>query len=455
MNLALNLVSELTASLGNSAKSAVTNADQSASNTSSFVSILNSVSASFDAQTHNSASFGGASSNSSPFSQNVNSTQSPSAQNSVQNQASDPMSVQNTSNDNQAITTNTQVTAKPKLKSVNSTSSTDGTQSAQTISMGNLVKSLNLSSDQVDKVARAFGTTADQLGNLQVSINGAQGGVLDATTVLNKISQALNLTNAQANEMFSSLNMSALGITVNPQTSGNSELGNQAIQSVTSSLSTPMIVSNLAQTLQSEMGNGGGAGFGGQFGQGAPIVQQTSVEIGSANFNNVLDVSALKFGSTPTANAAELAPVPLNFEKMNSDRIMGQIVEKASILQLPNSTETKITLSPETLGSVNIQLSMTDSSVKASIVVASNAVKQIVDQNIDQLKTALNQQGIMVDQINVSVGQQGNQNFGNAFSGQNPDQTGTPVPTHVVEHQPVVTHAGARKTLNTLVDLTA
>jgi S-adenosylmethionine synthetase len=63
---------------------------------------------------------------------------------------------------------------------------------------------------------------------------------------------------------------------------------------------------------------------------------------------------------------------------------------------------------------------MSDSSVNASIVVGSDAVKLVVEKNMDQLKLALNQQGIMVSQMNVSVGRQGNQPFGNGgLNGQN------------------------------------
>ena len=96
-----------------------------------------------------------------------------------------------------------------------------------------------------------------------------------------------------------------------------------------------------------------------------------------------------------------------------ADRVMNQIVEKAQVMSYPDRAHAKITLNPPTLGSVEIKITVHNSHAKAAIVVESAAVKHVVDHNIDQLKTALGQQGIDVDEINVSIQQQDSQDAGN------------------------------------------
>lgn len=132
------------------------------------------------------------------------------------------------------------------------------------------------------------------------------------------------------------------------------------------------------------------------------------------------------------SNAAQTAPAsePVKIDKPEAQRVMNQIVEKARIISFPNKTQVRISLNPPSLGSMDIKIVVQNAQVKGSIVVETLAVKQIVEQNLDQLKAALNEQGVAVEEIEVSVSNQDLSSFdsqmaerGKAASG---DASGSP-----------------------------
>ena len=116
----------------------------------------------------------------------------------------------------------------------------------------------------------------------------------------------------------------------------------------------------------------------------------------------------VEVSTTKTAATKQTLPTEAtdSLFKAREARVMNQIVERARILTLPNQTHARIALKPPSLGSVDIKIVMHDNHATAAIVVESAAVKQTVEQNIDQLRAALGQHGISIEEMNVSVEQQ-------------------------------------------------
>ncbi|MFQ5432886.1 MAG: flagellar hook-length control protein FliK [Nitrospinota bacterium] len=114
-------------------------------------------------------------------------------------------------------------------------------------------------------------------------------------------------------------------------------------------------------------------------------------------------VNAVKTGKTTATHTTPVKETVETANKAVENKIINQIVEKAKILSFPKNTHARIALKPPSLGWVDIKIVMHENSARAAIVVESAAVKQTVDQNIDQLKAALNQQGISLEEMNVSV----------------------------------------------------
>jgi len=114
-------------------------------------------------------------------------------------------------------------------------------------------------------------------------------------------------------------------------------------------------------------------------------------------------VNAVKTGKSSVTQTAPVKETVETVYKATENKIIDQIVEKVKILSFPKRTHARIALKPPSLGWVDIKIVMHETSARAAIVVESAAVKQTVDQNIDELKAALNQQGISLEEMNVSV----------------------------------------------------
>ncbi len=88
-------------------------------------------------------------------------------------------------------------------------------------------------------------------------------------------------------------------------------------------------------------------------------------------------------------------------------KIINQIVDKISIRSNGDQNNIKLRLDPPSLGSVRMNISTVGDSVRTTIVVESQAVKQAIENNISQLKDSMSAQGLDAEQINVTVGGEG------------------------------------------------
>ncbi|MBI5636958.1 MAG: flagellar hook-length control protein FliK [Nitrospinae bacterium] len=341
-----------------------------------------------------------------------------------------------------------------------------------------LAQALNISVNELKQMQ--VSVTADQGGAPQLTalmaggkeqnlatmlgMNATGGNAVTAQAVMDKIAGVLKLDNSQKQDFFAQLNISSVSFN-DAKTSDNTAAPKNANIAKQSGQTQPSgspaadmgkaAVQDAAQNhAQSDNGGNKGNSFNGQANaQITAAAQQNETAADAAqktDFNAALgmagetagaaaqgtktdaapkaDFSAApgKAGETAGANAAhgtkaEAAHAAAQTQAAETAKpnakVMNQIVEKASILQFPNSTQTKISLNPKELGNVDIKLTMHDSSVTASILVENHAVKQVVEQNLDQLKDVLRQQGITVDKMQVSVDQR---NSGNS---QNPNQS--------------------------------
>ncbi len=91
--------------------------------------------------------------------------------------------------------------------------------------------------------------------------------------------------------------------------------------------------------------------------------------------------------------------------KQLEENVNSKIVKQSSvILKDGGSGEIKLILKPEQLGSVRIRLSLTDNRIAGQIIVDSSAVKEIFEQNLQNLERAFKENGFDTAALNVSVG---------------------------------------------------
>lgn len=87
-------------------------------------------------------------------------------------------------------------------------------------------------------------------------------------------------------------------------------------------------------------------------------------------------------------------------------QIVTQIVEKIKIDFKPETTEMKLSLRPESLGELSLKISTQNNVVVAQFIAESQQVKEIIQANINTLKDTLQQMGLEINELSVSVRQQ-------------------------------------------------
>jgi flagellar hook-length control protein FliK len=80
-----------------------------------------------------------------------------------------------------------------------------------------------------------------------------------------------------------------------------------------------------------------------------------------------------------------------------------QIVKRAVIHTQSGQQEARIDLKPDFLGHVRMQVTTENHQVTVKILTEFSAVKDMIENNIQQLKSDLQQQGLSVDKLEVSV----------------------------------------------------
>ena len=84
--------------------------------------------------------------------------------------------------------------------------------------------------------------------------------------------------------------------------------------------------------------------------------------------------------------------------------IVSQMVQKFTISSGDNNSEIKMRLEPPSLGTVRMNVTTHGDTVKTTIVAENQAVKQIIENNLAQLKESFSGQGLKVESFQVMVG---------------------------------------------------
>lgn len=96
------------------------------------------------------------------------------------------------------------------------------------------------------------------------------------------------------------------------------------------------------------------------------------------------------------------------------EHIFQQLVQKSHLLVAEGKQEIHVQLKPDYLGRLSFKVEHADSGIVARLAVESQKVREMIRQHLPQLQQALQEQGIKVDQMEVTVqehGAQGQQFF--------------------------------------------
>ena len=87
----------------------------------------------------------------------------------------------------------------------------------------------------------------------------------------------------------------------------------------------------------------------------------------------------------------------------DTQRIMDQITEYMKVEVKPETTELELRLHPETLGTIHIHLSAKEGVVTAQFAAENESVRAVLEAQSVQLRENLNQQGVKVEAVEVTV----------------------------------------------------
>ncbi len=130
--------------------------------------------------------------------------------------------------------------------------------------------------------------------------------------------------------------------------------------------------------------------------------------------------------TTPMENAQKNVALSLS----QKEALISQVSEQLKVFQPGKVEQIRFQLEPETLGSIQVEVSVQRGVVHAHILTGDPQVKLLLEANQAQLRERLAEQGFQVDQFSVDVGDTGKffEEKGDAFPAeQNPQSVSEPV----------------------------
>ena len=208
------------------------------------------------------------------------------------------------------------------------------------------------------------------------------------------------------------------------------------VEMLDKAMNTTITVNSSAVPLQGELPVGEGNGGG----------QENT---GNGDFKGEGQLAVVSTGGKTVAGAGQDRG---DFEQILSrissrgsvaQKVVGQIVEGARIQVENGETKAKIFLNPPSLGKLNLQIITREDQVRVTFFAENSQVKEIIENNLTQLRQSFAQQGLRVENFDVFVDYHPNgQPTGrdNLFSGFR-DQRGE---TDGFDHDEDVARGGAR-----------
>lgn len=90
-------------------------------------------------------------------------------------------------------------------------------------------------------------------------------------------------------------------------------------------------------------------------------------------------------------------------QKADFDGIVRQIVEQIKVQIKPDVSSMELQLNPENLGKVNLQVTSKGGAVTAQMFVQNETVKTMIESQLSVLREAMNEQGVKVQAVEVTV----------------------------------------------------
>lgn len=119
----------------------------------------------------------------------------------------------------------------------------------------------------------------------------------------------------------------------------------------------------------------------------------------------VQNVNAVSESGARTVEGAKpVSAETLSAKGTTEARVINQIINKVSLRSNGSQSEIKIRLDPPSLGTIRMNVTTTGDSVRTVVIAENHAVKQIIENNLTQLRDSMQGQGLKVESFTVLVG---------------------------------------------------
>ncbi len=105
------------------------------------------------------------------------------------------------------------------------------------------------------------------------------------------------------------------------------------------------------------------------------------------------------------AQALKAAEAESAFSMTDTQEIMDQILDYMKVSVKPEMTSLEMQLHPESLGTLHIQISNREGAVTAQFIAQNESVRAVLESQMMELKENLEQQGIKVEAVEVTIAQ--------------------------------------------------
>ena len=139
----------------------------------------------------------------------------------------------------------------------------------------------------------------------------------------------------------------------------------------------------------------------------APL-RQESAKTGEENKHTTIKIESSSVSQRSDQSTLAGVAVMTNTKiddsgSVKAQAVIRQVVESVDTSFSNGSSRVKLELTPPNLGTLNMDLVVTQDRVKVIIVADNHDVSNLLQSNMDQLKSSLQQQGLKMDGIDVSV----------------------------------------------------
>ncbi|MEG1847782.1 MAG: flagellar hook-length control protein FliK, partial [Lachnospiraceae bacterium] len=136
--------------------------------------------------------------------------------------------------------------------------------------------------------------------------------------------------------------------------------------------------------------------------QGAMQQNHTNQE-NNAQHDTSNDVAFLQNLMNRATNIRPEVTVTAPPQIVDTESILKQMMDYMKLHISPNITEMEIQLQPANLGSINLQVATRNGVVTAQLTAETEAVKKALESQVVQLRESLNEQGIKIEAVEVTI----------------------------------------------------